>query len=120
MRRTPLGEAVRMTRALADPQRLRILAMLEAGELCVCQVVAVLGLAASTTSRHLAVLAAAGLVDGRKDGRWAYYRRARGGPALRWLGRALRGDPALAADAAALRAIRKQDREELCRQQRSA
>jgi arsenate reductase/ArsR family transcriptional regulator len=67
-------------RAVADPSRLRILKMLEPGELCVCQITAVLGLAPATVSKHLALLRAAGLVGQRKDGRWVYYRLA--GPSL--------------------------------------
>jgi len=63
-----------VTKALSDIQRLRILMLLRSGELCVCQIIAVLGLAPSTVSKHLSILSAAGLVDFRKDGRWAYYR----------------------------------------------
>ena len=63
-------------RAIADPSRLRILKMLEAEELCVCQITAVLGLAPATVSKHLSLLRAAGLVAQRKAGRWIYYRLA--------------------------------------------
>ena len=61
-------------RAIADPTRVRILKMLEPGELCVCQVTAVLGLAPATVSKHLSLLKMAGLLNQRKDGRWVYYR----------------------------------------------
>ena len=60
-------------KAVADPTRLRILKLLEGGELCVCQVQAVLDLAASTVSKHLAVLKSSGLAHDRRDGRWVYY-----------------------------------------------
>ena len=63
-------------RAIADPSRIRILKMLEPGELCVCQITAVLGLAPATVSKHLSVLKAAGLIAQRKAGRWVYYRLA--------------------------------------------
>lgn len=64
-----------ITKALADQNRIRILhALGERGELCVCQIHEILGLAASTTSKHLSILAAAALVEVRKDGRWSYYR----------------------------------------------
>lgn len=63
-------------RAIADPTRVRILKMLEQGELCVCQVTAVLGLAPATVSKHLSLLKAAGLLSQRKEGRWVYYRLA--------------------------------------------
>ena len=64
-----------ITKALSDANRVRIVCALHArGELCVCQLQELLGLAPSSTSQHLALLASAGLVDVRKDGRWAYYR----------------------------------------------
>jgi DNA-binding transcriptional ArsR family regulator len=63
-------------KAAADPNRARILKMLESGELCVCQIVAALGLSESTVSKHLSVLRAAGLVEERKEGRWVYCRLA--------------------------------------------
>ena len=63
-------------KAAADPNRARILKMLEAGEMCVCQIVATLELSQSTVSKHLSLLRAAGLVDERKRGRWVYFRLA--------------------------------------------
>jgi DNA-binding transcriptional ArsR family regulator len=65
---------VRALKAMAHPVRLRMLAMLATGELCVCQLTAVLDLAASTVSGHLADLRAAGLVHERKEGKWVHYR----------------------------------------------
>lgn len=73
MARTELAVWVDRFRALAHPARLRILAMLAEGELCVCQLTAVLGLAFSTVSTHLAELKRSGLVGERKAGRWVYY-----------------------------------------------
>lgn len=61
-------------RALADETRVRIVALLGQGELCVCHLERALDLAQPTVSRHLAVLRAAGLVDFRRDGGWSYYR----------------------------------------------
>ena len=49
---------------------------LGAGELCVCQIVELLGLAPSTVSKHMAILKQARLVDSRKEGRWMFYRLA--------------------------------------------
>lgn len=64
-----------ITKALSDQNRIRILhALSDRGELCVCQIHEILGLAASTTSKHLSILAAAALVGVRRDGRWSYYR----------------------------------------------
>lgn len=74
MKSSPLGLLARICRALAHPTRARILAMLRGGELCVCQLNAVLGLAPSTMSAHLGELKNAGLVTERKSGRWVHYR----------------------------------------------
>ncbi len=60
-------------KAVGDPTRTRILKLLEGGGLCVCQVQAVLGLAPSTVSKHLAILKVAGLVEDRRDGKWIQY-----------------------------------------------
>ncbi|MCK5366156.1 MAG: winged helix-turn-helix transcriptional regulator [Gammaproteobacteria bacterium] len=61
-------------RAISDRNRIRILKMLEPGELCVCQITAILGLAPASASKHLSLLRMAGLLTHRKDGRWVYYR----------------------------------------------
>lgn len=63
-----------MCGALADPTRLRILALLQRGEVCVCDIHGSLGVPQSTASRHLAYLRRRGLVIGRKDGLWVHYR----------------------------------------------
>ncbi len=63
-------------RALSDRTRLRILNLLQGGELCVCQIVAVLDVPQPTASRHLSYLRRAGLVVARKDGLWMHYRIA--------------------------------------------
>ncbi len=70
---TPLDQLTRLHKALAHPVRVRILAMLRGGELCVCQLNAVIGLAPSTISAHLTDLKDAGLVAERKAGRWVHY-----------------------------------------------
>ncbi|MCE1204242.1 MAG: metalloregulator ArsR/SmtB family transcription factor [Holophagaceae bacterium] len=59
-------------KALAHPVRLRILALLQGGELCVCEVAGVLELAPSTVSEHLTALRRTGLVRERKVGRWVH------------------------------------------------
>lgn len=115
---------LRITKALSDIQRLRILLMLRAGELCVCQIIAVLGLAPSTVSKHLSILSAADLVDSRKDGRWAYYRLPQGEalkavkPILKWLGESLTGDDSVAKDAKKLEAALSCPPESLSERQR--
>ena len=60
-------------KAAGDPTRTRILKLLQERDLCVCQVRAVLELAPSTVSKHLAILRSAGLVEDRRDGRWSHY-----------------------------------------------
>ncbi len=63
-----LREYERVMKSAGDPTRLRILKMLEGGELCVCQMIAVLGLSQSTVSKHLFLLKTGGLVKERRDG----------------------------------------------------
>ncbi len=63
-------------KALADENRVRILTALRPKELCVCQIVELLGLAPSTVSKHMAILKQARLVDSRKESRWMFYRLA--------------------------------------------
>ncbi|HUV30572.1 MAG TPA: metalloregulator ArsR/SmtB family transcription factor [Acidobacteriota bacterium] len=68
--------AVNLFRALGDESRLRAVLVLRRHELCVCQIVELLGLAPSTVSKHLAILREAGLIEARKMGRWVHYRTA--------------------------------------------
>jgi len=65
-----------VAKAVADPSRVRILKLLENGELCVCQITTVLDLAPATVSKHLSALKTAGLLQQRRDGKWVYYRLA--------------------------------------------
>jgi DNA-binding transcriptional ArsR family regulator len=65
-----------VAKAVADPSRIRILKLLEGGELCVCQIIAVLDLAPATISKHLAALKTAGLLQQRRDAKWVHYRLA--------------------------------------------
>ena len=111
-----LQSAIGVLKAMGHPVRLRILAMLRGGELCVCQMTALLDLATSTVSSHLAELKRAGLVAERKDGRWVFYRLADEEPALLatvWT--TVSKDERVQADARLLRQIRKVDIAELCR-----
>jgi ArsR family transcriptional regulator len=61
-------------RAFADPTRLRILNLLAAGELCVCDIVDILALPQPTVSRHLAYLRRSGLVETTREWKFAHYR----------------------------------------------
>ena len=115
---------LRITKALSDLQRIRVLMLLQTGELCVCQIVEVLALAPSTVSKHLSILTAAGLVDYEKDGRWAYYRLPEGSaltlirPVLKWLVDALKNDETIGHDLKKLKTVVACDPERLCRRQR--
>ncbi len=60
-------------KAVGDPTRVRILKILEGGELCVCQIIAVIALGQSTISKHLFLLRAAGLIKDRRDKKWIHY-----------------------------------------------
>jgi ArsR family transcriptional regulator, arsenate/arsenite/antimonite-responsive transcriptional repressor len=65
---------IRIMKALSDPSRVRVLKLLQNGELCVCNIQAYLQLAQSTVSRHMKVLEDAGLVRRRRQGTWIMYR----------------------------------------------
>lgn len=64
---------VTVFRALGDPNRIRILKMLEPRELCVCEVREILGLSLSTVSKHLSILRDADLIVDSRDGKWVNY-----------------------------------------------
>ncbi len=113
---SPLKTTVQRLKALAHPARLRIAAMLRGGELCVCQITAVLELAASTVSAHLAELRRAGCVVERKESRWVFYTLSdEGASLLASLAPDLRSDAKLAADAALVARLRAVGPERLCR-----
>lgn len=63
-------------KGFADPTRIRILSLLAAGELCVCDLVDILGLPQPTVSRHLAYLRRMGLVEATRAAKFAHYRLA--------------------------------------------
>jgi DNA-binding transcriptional ArsR family regulator len=71
-----IGRLARLGRALGDEGRIRALMALSEKEMCACHIVALLRLAPSTVSKHMAVLQRAGLVSSRRSGRWVYYRAA--------------------------------------------
>jgi ArsR family transcriptional regulator len=71
-----LASLERTFQALGDRTRLRILALLFGGEVCVCHLYESLQLPQPKVSRHLAYLRRAGLVEARRDGLWVHYRLA--------------------------------------------
>jgi len=70
---SPINQIDRMFRAFADRSRLRILHLLQRGEMCVGDVHTILELPQPRASRHLAYLRKAGLVSVRRAGQWSYY-----------------------------------------------
>ncbi len=113
-----IDSAVAVARALGHPARLRSVAMLRSGELCVCQITAVLGLAPSTVSLHLRELKRCGLVTERKKGRWVFIALASEPAARRWVDTALAAadvDPQLESDFRLVAELRRLPVEELCR-----
>lgn len=115
-----MREIINIAKAMSDPNRVRVLLALRGRELCVCQLAELLDLAASTVSKHMAVLRQAYLVDLRKDGRWTYYRRAsQGAPeraqaALRWLDASIGDESILRQDDDRLEEILSKPLEDSC------
>jgi len=114
-----------ITKALSDRNRIRALMLLTDGPLCVCQIIEMLGLAPSTTSKHMSILRQAGLVEANKQGRWMHYRLAgKDSPkevkqVIAWLTSSLADDPEIRRDKQALVKLLKMDKEILCKMQRS-
>ena len=112
-----LDALVELGKGLAHPARLRMLAMLAGGELCVCQMTAVLELAASTVSQHLAVLERGGLITERKEGKLVFYRLRQELAAteiLEPLLARLTGDPQVRADRSVVTRLRRVPIARLC------
>jgi len=118
-----MREFMNITKALADENRVRMLLALRGGELCVCQITELFGLAPSTVSKHLSILYQAGLAESRKDGRWMYYRLpGKEAPAtvrraIDWVAHSVNGEPRVAEDAARLKKILQMDPVDLCKRQ---
>lgn len=105
-------DILNITKALADESRIRALLMLTGGELCVCQIIDMLGLAPSTVSKHMSILRQANLVQSRKEGRWIYYRLAAPDSTAafevtQWLEKHLRKDSAVREDRRRRREMKK-------------
>jgi DNA-binding transcriptional ArsR family regulator len=116
--------AVEASKALSDPGRVRILMALRGRELCVCQLIELLGLAPSTVSKHMTVLRQAGFVRSNKKGRWVYYRITDEHlvndivrKAVAWISEAVGRAPEITDDGKRLKQILKIDPESLCRTQ---
>jgi ArsR family transcriptional regulator len=68
-----IEEKTKLFKTLSDPNRLRILKMLQIKPLCVCEITDVLQLATSTVSKHLSILKETGFIIEEKDGKWVNY-----------------------------------------------
>ena len=114
-----MREFLAITKALSDESRVRALLSIKEGELCLCQIIEVLGLSPATVSKHMNLLYHAGLVQRRKAGRWQFYRMTNGEGtalarrALDLVVHELENDPAVRDDARRIRKVRRQDLEEL-------
>lgn len=105
-----MRNSAELFKALADETRLRILNLLVKGELCVCDIMTVLAIGQSKTSRHLAYLRHVGLVNDRRSGVWMYYTLAAPSGVthhriLEWLAEVASEIPQAAADLKSLHAM---------------
>src|ERR1035438_5960314 len=113
-----MREFMAITKALSDPNRVRILLGLRQGELCVCQITELFGFAPSTVSKHLSILHHAHLILSRKSQRWVYSRLPdKSAPvamreALDWVHKSLARTTETKADAKKLKQILQTDRSE--------
>lgn len=68
-----MKQKIEKLKAIAEPNRLRILMMLSQKSLCVCEITAILRLTTATVSKHLSILSKAGFICDKKDGKWINY-----------------------------------------------
>ena len=68
-----MRDFIKVMKALSDPNRVKMIKLLQRRVLCVCEIQEALGLAQSTVSKHLRILEEAGLIDYHKDGLWVNY-----------------------------------------------
>ena len=106
----PFAEMIASLEAVAEPTRLRILALIADAELTVTELTTILGQSQPRVSRHLKLLVDAGLVERHREGAWAFFRLSEQPLALASAGQVLAGldaaDPVLAGDRARLAEVR--------------
>jgi ArsR family transcriptional regulator len=73
-----MRDFIKVMKALSDPNRVKMLKMLQRKVMCVCEIQEALGLAQSTASKHLKILEHADLIEYSKDGLWVNYRLSDG------------------------------------------
>ncbi|MGN0292115.1 MAG: ArsR/SmtB family transcription factor [Lachnospiraceae bacterium] len=66
-------EIATMFKALADENRIQILKLLKEGEKCACHILEEMNVSQPTLSHHMKILCDAGIVTGRKEGKWMHY-----------------------------------------------
>ena len=74
-----MQEFIKVLKALSDPNRVKLLKMLQRRTMCVCEIRAALRIAQPTVSKHLKILEDAGLVNHEKEGLWVNYSLSDGG-----------------------------------------
>jgi ArsR family transcriptional regulator len=113
-----MKDFIRLMKALADPNRVKIVKILQQRRMCVCEIQEALQVSQPTVSKHLKILENAGLVDWEKDGIWVNYHLTDGGQSpyvaslLGNLRHWLEGDPGITELMERLPRIR---RENICR-----
>ncbi len=113
-----MKQLIKVMKALSDPNRIKIVKMLQLRMMCVCEIQAALGLAQPTVSIHLKLLEDAGFVDFRKEGQWVNYTLSDGrrnpyaSALMENLSRWLDDDPEIRRITESLDGIRRED---ICR-----
>ncbi|NOZ25041.1 MAG: winged helix-turn-helix transcriptional regulator [Nitrospirae bacterium] len=116
-----LRDFILQAKAVSDETRVRILKLLDGRELCVCQLMEILGTGQSTVSKHLGILRTAGLVECRKEGTWTFYRlpekpvNTHSLAFTRLLSSCLDGDAVIAEDRRRLKKTAGKDARTICR-----
>jgi len=116
-----MHDFVKVTKAISDEKRIRILMFLRDGELCLCQIIDILGLSSSTVSKHMSILFEAKLVCARKEGRWRYFSLpGKNAPSyikkcLKWINESLTKNQIITKDFKKCNKITKLPVEEFCK-----
>lgn len=113
---------LKILKALADQNRLRIIAALNRfNEMCACQITELLGITGASVSRHMALLTDATLLTSRKQGRWVYFSlndTTKDQKLMDWVIENFRDTELVLDDYKKLKKIMAADPEEICRKQR--
>ncbi|HBC87627.1 MAG TPA: ArsR family transcriptional regulator [Lentisphaeria bacterium] len=117
-----MHDFMNITKALSDQNRIRVLLALAGRELCVCQIIELLGLAPSTVSKHMSILRNARLVESRKEGIWIHYRLPdKPAPEIRkavgWICASLKTNETIKNDCIHIKRILKMDLDDICKRQ---